>query len=106
MRPLVATAGAGHLPGHFLAIGGGAGFVHFLVRLFIWRAIWRLVLSVWHVPAFGPWLVVLIGCALVGLVVWRQQRGPFLRAGARWLPGRRRRGGLTGYGTGSGPRDW
>jgi hypothetical protein len=66
---------AGQLVGGHVALGGGPGLAHFLIRLFIWHEIWRLILFLWHVPAFGPWIVVLIGCALVALLVWRQQRG-------------------------------
>lgn len=81
---------------------------HILIRLFIWHFVWKLVLLLWHVPTAGPFLVVLLGCALVGLAVWNKQRRTLGRsAAARWLPrGRRPRTGLSGYGTGTGPRDW
>jgi hypothetical protein len=81
---------------------------HIIIRLFIWHFIWKFVLLLWHVPTAGPYLVVLLGCALVGLVVWRKQRRTLGGSAAtRWLPGGHRpRGGLARYGTGGGPRDW
>jgi len=95
------------LPGAHLALGGGAGLAHFLIRLFIWHEMWRLARAVWHVPTFGPFLVVLVGSALVALMVWRQQRGAVGPRGRRWRRRVRRTGsGVRGYGTGAGPRDW
>lgn len=89
---------AAWLPGHHLALGGG-GLAHFIVRLFIWHEIGRLFRYLWRIPTFGPFIVIGIVLVMVGLVVWRRVRGPY------W--GRRRRAtGSTGYGTGSGPRDW
>jgi hypothetical protein len=76
------AATAGQLPSH-LAIGGGPGIAHFLIRLFIWHEIWRLARSLWHIPTFGPWIVVLIGSVLLGLLLWRQQRGPLRLHGRR-----------------------
>ncbi len=89
---------AAWLPGHHLALGGG-GLGHWIVRLFIWHEIWRLFRYLWRIPTFGPFIVVALGLILVGLVVWRQVRGPI-----RWSRGRAR--GSAGYGTGAGPRDW
>jgi hypothetical protein len=86
------------LPGHHLALGGG-GLAHFLVRLFIWHEIGRLVRTLWRIHTFGPFIVVALGVLIVGLLVWRQYRRP------RWA-GRRRGRGSTGYGSGRGPRDW
>jgi hypothetical protein len=74
---------------------GGAGLGHWLVRLFIWHAIFRLFRLVWLVPTAGPFLVILIVAAVIGLIVWRG-RGTASRRGR----------GSTGYGTGTGPRDW
>ena len=74
---------------------GGAGIGGLIVHLFIWHFIWRLMFAVWHIPTFGPFIFVAIIAAFIGHGIWRRQRGP-----------RRRRGGSTGYGTGSGPRDW
>ena len=88
---------AAWLPGHHAAVGGGPA--HWLIRLFIWHEIWRLFRYLWRIPTFGPFIVVALGLALVGLVVWRLSRGPI-------RPGHRRGGGSTGYGTGSGPRDF
>ena len=88
---------AGWLPGHHLALGGG-GLVHLIVRLFIWHEIGRLFRYLWHIPTFGPFIVVALGCVLVGLAVWRHYHGRM------W--GSRRRSGSAGYGSGSGPRDW
>lgn len=92
------TAAAAWSPGHHLALGGG-GLAHWIVRLFIWHEIWRLIRYLWHIPTFGPIIVVALGVIFVGLLVWRQFHGPI------WA-GRRRGRGSTGYGTGSGPRDW
>jgi hypothetical protein len=87
---------AAWLPGHHLALGGG-GLAHWLVRLFIWHEIFRLIRFLWRIPTFGPFIVIAIGLVIVGLAIWRRYHGPI------WG---RRRGGSTGYGTGSGPRDW
>ncbi len=81
-----------------LAVGGG-GLVSLLVHLFIWHEIWRLGRYLWHIPTYGPFIVVFLGLLLIGATVWRRTRGPIrLR---RW-----RGRGLTGYGSGTGPRDW
>jgi len=76
---------------------GGGGLAHWLVRLFIWHEIWRLIRYLWRIHTFGPFIVIALGLIVVGLVVWRRYHGPI------WG---RRRGGSVGYGTGSGPRDW
>lgn len=91
------TALAAWLPGHYLTLGGG-GLAHWIVRLFIWHEIWRLVRYLWRIPTFGPFIVIALGLALVGLAVWRQYHGPI------WAS-RRRGGGSARYGSGSGPRD-
>lgn len=85
------------LASRHLALGGG-GLAHWLIRLFIWHEIWRLIWYLWRIPTFGPFLVIALGCVLVGSAVWRGYHGPIWRG--------RRRGGSTGYGTGAGPRDW
>jgi hypothetical protein len=72
---------------------GGAGIGGLIIHLFIWHAIWRLMFAVWHIHTFGPFICFAIVAAFIGYGVWRRHRGP-------------RRGGLAGYGTGSGPRDW
>jgi hypothetical protein len=76
---------------------GGAGLGHLIVRLFIWHEIFRLGRYVWRIPTFGPFIVLVIIAAAIGLGIWRRQHGPFFR---------RRQGGSARYGTGSGPRDW
>jgi hypothetical protein len=91
---------------HHLALGGG-GLGHFIVRLFIWHEIARVIRYLWHIPTFGPFIVIGLGVVVVGLFIWRRARGP-VRWGGRgsgpfWG---RRRGGSTGYGSGGGPRDW
>lgn len=90
------SAIAARLPGQKLALGGG-GLAHWIIRLFIWHEIFRLIRYVWHIHTFGPFIVVVILLAIVGLTVWRRQRGP--------RPWRRQRGSTSG-GTGTGPRDW
>lgn len=56
--------------------GGGGGLGRFLVRLFIWHAIWRFALLIWHIPTFGPPLLVLIIAAVVtgGVFAARRRR--------------------------------
>ena len=97
----------GPLPGaHHVALGGG-GIGSLLIHLFIWHEIFRLFRYLWHIHTFGPFIVVLLGLIIVGLIVWRQSGGPMSRGPIRWG---RRRGGSTGYGSGSSrdrsPRDW
>ncbi len=82
-----ASEAAARLHGSVQALGGG--LAHWIVRLFIWHEIWRFMRFIWRIPTFGPFIAVLIVAAIVGLIIWRQQRGP-----------RRRRG------AGAGPRDW
>jgi len=88
----------GSLPGHQLALGG-AGLAHWIIRLIIWHEIWRVLRLLWRIPTFGPFIVIAIVVIVIGLIVWRQSRGSVRRA-------RRRPDGSTGFGTGSGPRDW
>lgn len=87
---------ASHASVHALALGGG-GLVGVLAHLFIWHLIWRAAFGLWHIPTVGPFLVIAIVVIIVALGVLRRRRGP------RWW---NNRGGSTGYGTGSGPRDW
>jgi hypothetical protein len=81
------------------AIGGlgGGGLGSALVHLFIWHLIWRAGFALWRIPTVGPFLVVFLIAAIVALSIVRRHRGP------RWW---NNRGGSTGAGTGSGPRDW
>ena len=74
---------------------GGAGIGGLIIHLFIWHLIWRLMFDVWHIPTVGPFVFFAAIAAVIGYRIWRRQHGPL-----------RRRGGSTGYGTGSGPRDW
>jgi hypothetical protein len=90
---------AAALPGaHHVALGG-AGIGSLIIHLFIWHEIFRLFGYLWRIPTFGPFIVVLLGVAVVGLMVWR-------RSGKPIRFGRSRRGSSTGYGTGGSPRDW
>jgi len=81
------------------ALGGG-GIANLLIHLFIWHEIFRLFRYLWRIPTFGPFIVVLLGLILVGLIVWRQSGRP-TRLG-------RRQGSSGRYGNGNdkGPRDW
>ena len=88
------SAAAAKLAASHLALGG-AGISGLIIHLFIWHLIWRLLFSVWHIHVFGPFIVFAVIAAFIGHRIWRRQRGP-----------RRRRGGFSGRGTGSGPRDW
>jgi len=80
-------------------LGGGGGLARFLIRLFIWHEIWRLGRLIWHIPRFGPVILIVIIAALV--------------AGSILVPRFRARR-ANGYGgrsasdrdTGTGPRDW
>jgi hypothetical protein len=107
---LVAAVASHHLAGHLLAGGvgalGGAGIGRFLVRLFIWHEIARLIRYLWHIPTFGPYIVIGLGVVIVGLLVWRRFRGPVFGGRGRGPIWGRRRGGSAGYGSGGGPRDW
>jgi hypothetical protein len=88
---------------HALAIGaglGGAGLTSILIHLVIWHLIWSAGLSLWHIPTFGPFIVLLLIAALITLGIIRRRRPRW--HGRRW----RNRGGFTGKGSGSGPRDW
>ena len=88
-----------------LALGGGGGLAHLILKLFIWHAIWRFGLLIWRVPTVGPVLVLLIVLALVALAIFRARRGRGW-PGPSW-PGRER-GDPFGDRAGgeAGPRDW
>ncbi len=88
-----------------LALGGGGGLAHLLIRLFIWHLIWRLGLLIWRVPTVGPELVVVIVIALVVLAILRSRRGSGW-PGSRW-PGRRPGNPFRDRTSDeAGPRDW
>jgi hypothetical protein len=90
---------AAALPGaHHVALGG-AGIGGLIIHLFIWHEIFRLFRYLWHIPTFGPFIVVLLGLVVVGYIAWR-------RSGKPVRFGRPRRNGSAGYGSGSGHRDW
>lgn len=94
-----------------LGLGGGGGLAHLLVRLFIWREIWRLAFFLWRIPTFGPVIVLLIAAALVALAIFRA-RGGRGWPGPRWPggprgPGRGRTDPFGGRSSDRGsPRDW
>jgi hypothetical protein len=75
---------------------GGGGLAHFLVRLFIWHAIWRFALLIWRIPKVGPVILVVIIAVLIAGSIFLSRRR---RAG---FPGRRFSGGPSDRG----PRDW
>jgi hypothetical protein len=88
-----------------LALGGGGGLGHLLVKLFIWHLIWRAGLLIWRVPTVGPGLVALIVLTLVALAIFRA-RGGRGWPGPRW-PGRGRRDPFGDRTSDRGsPRDW
>ena len=82
--------------------GGGGGLAHLILRLFIWRAIWRLGLLIWRVPTFGPFILLLIILALVVLAFLRARRGRGWPGGPRG-PGQ---GRADPFGDRGSPRDW
>ena len=93
-----------------LALRGGGGLAHLILRLFIWHAIWRLGLLIWRVPTVGPGLLVLIVLALVALASAAARRGRGW-PGPRWPGAGRPRGGrgnpfAVRSGDQAGPRDW
>lgn len=95
MRFNTPVRGPGRPPGGYHALGGG--LATWLIHLFIWRAIWRLGWAIWRIPTFGPIILVVLALTVVALGIGAR--------GSR-LPWRRRKGGVYGYGTGTGPRDW
>jgi hypothetical protein len=104
-------AAGGHAALGGVGLGGGGGLVHLLVRLVIWRELWRLARYLWRIPTFGPVIVLVIAAALVALAIFRARRGRGW-AGPRWPggphgPGRGRTDpfGDRSGGRGS-PRDW
>jgi len=51
------------------------GLIHFILRLFIWRLLWRFGMLIWHIRTFGPpiLLLVLAALALWIIVRWRRR---------------------------------
>ncbi len=88
--------------GAVVALGGGGVLVHWIIRLIIWHELFRLFRYLWRIPTYGPFIVVVLGLIIVGLLVWRRSaRG---QRGFGWRrPGS---GNSAGSGSGSGPRDW
>ena len=100
------VAAGGHAGLGGVALGGGGGLAHLIIRLIIWRLIWRAGFMLWRIHPFGPYLVLLIVAALVTLAVLRSRRGRGW-PGPR-LPGRRGRNDPFADRTDdqAGPRDW
>ena len=94
-----------------VALGGGGGLAHLIIRLIIWRLIWRVGFMLWRIHPFGPYIVLLIVAALVTLAVLRVRRGrgwPGPRFPGPRFPGRR--GSTDRFANRTddqaGPRDW
>ena len=60
---------------HALALGGG-GLGRGLVHFFLFRLIFRAVLSIWRVPVFGPVIDIVLGLVIITLIVLRARLGP------------------------------
>ena len=54
------------------------GLIHFILRLFIWRLIWRSGMLIWHIRTFGPPILLLLLAALAVWIVlrWRRRNRP------------------------------
>ncbi len=98
--PVVHAAAVGHAAvAAPIALGGG-GLAHLILRLVIWRMIWRVGLLIWHIPAVGPGVFLFIVAVLIGVAIFRSRRG-------RGWTGRRRAGySSDGIRPEPGPRDW
>jgi hypothetical protein len=79
---------------HALALGGG-GLGRGLVHFFLFRLIFRAVLSIWRVPVFGPVIDIVLGLVIITLIVLRARLGPGWWQ--RW-GGRSGRGGSSAWG--------
>jgi hypothetical protein len=98
--PVVHAAAAGHAALASPAALGGGGLAHVILRLLIWRMIWRFGLLIWHIPAVGPGVFLVIVAGLAGLAIFRSRRG------RGWAGGRRTRYTSDGIRPEPGPRDW
>ena len=96
----IAPGGHAALSGHAALGGGGIGGL--IVHLIIWRMIWRLGMLIWHIPTFGPGILLLIIIAVIALGMLRSRRGlrmPWDRGGSPYRVRDRNRDG-------TGPREW
>jgi len=85
------------LSGHAaLGVGSVVGVAHFILRLFIWRWLWRFSMLIWHIKTFGPVILLLIVLVIAMWLILRTRRRQ-----------RSREGTLGDQGPdGPGPRDW
>jgi hypothetical protein len=81
------------LSGH-AALGVG-GVAHFILRLFIWRWLWRFSMLIWHIKTFGPVILLLVVLVIALWLILRTRRRQGRREGSLGDRGR----------DGPGPRD-
>jgi hypothetical protein len=105
------AAAGGHTGLGSVALGGGGGgLAHLIIRLIVWRLIWRVGFMLWRIHLFGPYIVLLIVAVLVTLVILRSRRGrgwPGPRGPGPRFPGRRGSNDpFGGTDDQASPRDW